>query len=57
MRPYGAINIGRRYGGQYAHVLIRPREATITVFDTIGTEIRTITIDPNRTYHGLRNRT
>lgn len=57
VRPYGAINVGSRYSGQYAHVLIRPREATITVFDTIGTEIRTITIDPDRTYYGLRNRT
>lgn len=57
VRPYGAINVGSRYSGQYAHVLIRPREATITVFDAIGTEIRTITIDPDRTYYGLRNRT
>jgi transposase InsO family protein len=56
VRPYGTIQVGKRHAGEHCHVLIRPHEATITVFDTIGTEIRTVTLNPDQTYYGLRTK-
>jgi transposase InsO family protein len=51
---WGSVNIGSRHKGRHVHVLVNLQTATITIFDGIGTEIRTVTIDPSRAYYPLK---
>lgn len=50
---WGTINIGSAHHGRHVHVIVNLVTGTITIFDGIGTEIRTVTIDPDRTYYPL----
>lgn len=54
VRPYGTVQIGKRYAGRRCHVLITTQNATISIFDYFGTEIRSVTINPDLNYYGLK---
>lgn len=51
---WGTVNIGTNRAGTYVIVLIDA--TTITIFDDIGTFLRSITIEAGRTYYGHKNR-
>lgn len=50
----GTINIGTTHAGH--HVIVLIEQTTISILDDLGTFIRTVTIEPGRTYYGLKPR-
>lgn len=48
---WGTVNIGTKHAGEHVIVLIDP--TMINILDELGTFIRTITIEPARTYYRL----
>ena len=51
---WGTVNIGNRHAGEYVIVVVD--QATISVLDELGTFLRTVRIEPGRTYYGLKPR-
>lgn len=51
-RPHGTVNIGKPHADE--HVIVITDQETISILDKLGTFIRTVTIEPGRTYYGLK---